>query len=127
MKIHLETGAGANLIRAYQTGQITVNDDTYTTSVVLMPDHILHPWGAGRVTELSLEDFVQIAALQPEVVLLGTGRRLRFPSAALTRPLIEAHIGMEVMDTAAACRTYNILMGEGRRVAAALMMIETGA
>ena len=125
MKIHLETGAGANLIRAYKTGQITVNDGTYASSLVLMPDRILYPWGAGRVSELGLEDFVQIAALHPEVVLLGTGLRLRFPSPAITRPLIEAHIGMEVMDTAAACRTYNILMGEGRRVAAALMMIET--
>lgn len=127
MKIHLETGAGANLIRAYGVGQITVNDQTYARSLVLMPDRILDPWGPTRVAELGLKDFMQIAALRPEVVLLGTGLRLRFPDPAMTRPLIEARIGMEVMDTAAACRTYNILMGEGRRVAAALMMIEAEA
>ena len=124
MKIHLETGAGANIIRAYGVGQITVNEQTYTNSLVLMPDRILDPWGSGRVADLGLKDFMQIAELRPEVVLLGTGVRLRFPDPAITRPLIEARIGMEVMDTAAACRTYNILMGEGRRVAAALMMIE---
>jgi uncharacterized protein len=124
MKIHLETGAGANIIRAYGTGQITVNDQTYTDNLVLMPDRLLHPWGPARGTELGLEDFMQIADLRPEVVLLGTGLRLRFPDPAMTRPLIEARIGMEVMDTAAACRTYNVLMGEGRRVAAALIMIE---
>ena len=127
MKIHLETGAGAKIIRAYGAGQITVNDEVYVSSLVLMPDYILHPWGPARASELRIEDFMQIAALQPEVVLLGTGARLRFPDPAMTQPLMQARIGMEVMDTAAACRTYNILMGEGRRVAAALMMIETGA
>jgi uncharacterized protein len=126
MKIHLETGAGANIIRAYGTGKITVNDQTYARSLVLMPDRLLEPWGPDRVTDLALKDFMQIAELHPEVVLLGTGLRLRFPDAAMTRPLMELRIGLEVMDTAAACRTYNILMGEGRRVAAALMMIEAG-
>jgi uncharacterized protein len=127
MKIQLETGAGANLIHAYGAGHITVNSEVHTRSLVLMPDGILDPWGPGSVAELGLKDFMQIAALRPEVVLLGTGARLRFPDPALTRPLIDARIGMEVMDTAAACRTYNILMGEGRRVAAALMMIDTEA
>ena len=124
MKIHLETGAGANIIRAYGVGLITINEQTYARSLVLMPDRILDPWGPARVAELGLQDFMQIAELRPELVLLGTGLRQRFPDPAMTRPLIEARIGMEVMDTAAACRTYNILMGEGRRVAAALMMIE---
>jgi uncharacterized protein len=124
MKIHLETGDGANIIRAYGVGSITINEQTYARSLVLMPDRILDPWGPARVAELGLQDFMQVAELRPELVILGTGVRLRFPDPAMTRPLIEARIGMEVMDTAAACRTYNILMGEGRRVAAALMMIE---
>ena len=63
---------------------------------------------------------------KPEVVLLGTGARLRFPPAAVLAPLTRAGIGVEVMDTAAACRTYNILAGDGRRVVAALLMIESG-
>ena len=124
MKIHLETGAGANIIRAYRVGEVTVNNQIHTNSLVLMPDHLLDPWGPTQVSELGLQDFMQIADMHPEVVILGTGARLRFPDPAMTRPLMQAHIGMEVMDTAAACRTYNILMGEGRRVAAALMMIE---
>lgn len=125
MKIHLETGAGANIIRAYGAGQITVHEQIYTNSLVLMPDHLIEPWGADRLELLEPRHFMQIAALQPEVVLLGTGARLRFPDPAITRPLVQAQIGMEVMGTAAACRTYNILMGEGRRVAAALIMMPT--
>jgi uncharacterized protein len=65
-----------------------------------------------------------LAELRPEVVILGTGVKLRFPPPSLTRALVEANIGLEVMDTGAACRTYNILMGDGRRVVAALLMIE---
>ena len=122
MKIHLETGAGANIIRSYGTGEITVNQQTYTASLIIMPDRIVD-WGPHSAAGLALKDFLLIADLQPEVVVLGTGARLRFPSPAATQPLIQARIGLEVMDTAAACRTYNILMGEGRRVAAALLMI----
>ena len=86
MKIHLETGAGANIIRAYGVGQITVNDQTYARSLVLMPDRILDPWGPACVAELGLQDFIQIAELRPELVLLGTGLRQRFPDPAMTRP-----------------------------------------
>ena len=88
-----------------------------------MPDRIVD-WGPHSAGGLALKDFLLIADLQPEVVVLGTGSRLQFPAPAATQPLIQARIGLEVMDTAAACRTYNILMGEGRRVAAALLMIE---
>ena len=125
MKIHLETGAGANIIRSYGAGKITVNQQTYTASLIIMPDKIVDFWGPKSAAELDLKDFQRIADLQPEVVVLGTGSRLRFPAPAATQPLVQARIGLEVMDTAAACRTYNILMGEGRRVAAALLMIES--
>ena len=124
MKIHLETGAGAHIIRSYGTRQITVNQQTYTASLIIMPDRIVD-WGPHNASGLGLKDFLLIAGLQPEVVVLGTGSRLRFPAPATTQPLIQARIGLEVMDTAAACRTYNILMSEGRRVAAALLMIES--
>jgi len=67
----------------------------------------------------------QIMSLDPEIVILGTGRELHFPAESITRPLAENNIGLEIMDTGAACRSYNFLVGEGRRVVAALLMIET--
>lgn len=122
MKLHLEHGNGANVIRAYSQGRVTVNDVVYTHSLVVMPDRLVADWHVTRVDELQATHFARIADLAPEVVLLGTGLRSRFPHPALTAALTDAGIGMEVMDTRAACRTYNILVAEGRRVAAALLL-----
>ena len=79
------------------------------------------PWNAPSFESLGAEHFARLAALKPELVIFGSGPRLRFPPAALLRPLIEARIGVETMDTAAACRTYNVLLAEGRSVVAALL------
>ena len=79
-------------------------------------------WQCARFEDLTAAHFEQLAQLQTELVIFGSGERLRFPSAALTRALIECQIGIESMDTQAACRTYNILAGEGRHVAVALLM-----
>ncbi|MFQ5934829.1 MAG: Mth938-like domain-containing protein [Acidiferrobacterales bacterium] len=125
MKIHLEMGnPRANVVRAYAPGQITVNDDVYRTSLILTPERVAADWPPRLVAELQAEHFTEVVALEPELVVLGTGRRLQFPHAAVTRPLVDAKIGFEVMDTGAACRTYNILMSEGRKVVAALLMID---
>ena len=124
MKIHLESGVGQNLIRAYATGRITINDDVLTRSVIVTPQRLIKDWPPTSFAQLLAEHFKIIADLQPEVVILGTGARLQFPAPHLTRALVEAKIGLEVMDTGAACRTYNILMSDSRRVAAALLMIE---
>ncbi len=125
MHIQLETGGQANLIRTYAAGRITVNQDSYTRSLIVLPGQIVADWPPQHFEELTLAHFEQLALLSPELVLLGTGRRQRFPRAELLAPLAQAGIGWEVMDTGAACRTYNILMGEGRNVAAALLMIES--
>lgn len=124
MKIHLETGMGQNLIRAYAPGRIIINEEVYTTSLIVTPHQAVAAWPPAGFADLSAGHFAMIAPLQPEVVILGTGARLRFPAPSLTRSLVEAGIGLEVMDTGAACRTYNFLMSDGRRVAAALLMIE---
>jgi len=124
MKFHLQTGGGQNIIRTYGPGQITINQDVCIHSVIVLPERIIHDWAPQLFSELTADHFESIAALAPELVILGTGQHLRFPQPAVTVPLVQAHIGWEVMDTAAACRTYNILMGEGRRVAAALLMIQ---
>ena len=125
MHIQLETGGQANLIRTYAAGQIIVNQDSYTRSLVVLPGQIIADWPPQTFEELAVAHVAALVPLRPELVILGTGRRQRFPRAALLAPLMEAGIGWEIMDTGAACRTYNILMGEGRNVAAALLMIES--
>jgi uncharacterized protein len=124
MKIHLETGIGQNLIRAYAPGRVTINEEVFTRSLIVTPQRIIADWPPADFGDFLAEHFKMIADLRPEVVILGTGARLQFPAPSLTRALVEAKIGLEVMDTGAACRTYNILMSDDRRVAAALLMIE---
>jgi len=124
VKIQLESGAG-NTVRAFAQGRITVNQETYTSSLIITPERIIADWRPRSFADLIAADFELIGDLQPEVVLLGTGARLRFPASDITKALVAAQIGLEVMDTGAACRTYNVLMGEGRRVAAALLIDST--
>ena len=126
MKIQLERATGVNVIRAYVPGRVTVNEDAYTASLIVTPERLIADWRPRAFADLTEADIAAVAALEPEVVLIGTGLRLRFPAPALTRPLITTAIGFEVMDTGAACRTYNVLMGEGRRVAAALLIEAEG-
>ena len=124
MRFQLETGGQANLIRTYATGRIVVGQESYTRSLIVLPQKIIADWGPPNFDALAPAHFEALAALSPEVVILGTGQRQRFPRSELLTALVAARIGWEVMSTAAACRTYNILMGEGRNVAAALLMIE---
>jgi uncharacterized protein len=124
MKVQLESSRGLNVIRSYAPGQVTVNQEVYARSLVVTPDRVLADWPPLRFEDLVRAHFEMISELRPEVVLLGTGARLRFPEAAHTLVLVRAGIGLEVMDTAAACRTYNVLVADGRRVAAALLMID---
>jgi len=123
MRIQLETGGRSNLIRSYGPGHFVVGETTYRSSLVVLPDRLLTDWPPQSVATLTVIHMQDLAKLECEVLLLGTGLQLRFPSAAVLAPLAMAGIGIEVMDTGAACRTYNILMGEGRRVGAALMPI----
>ncbi|MEX0606953.1 MAG: Mth938-like domain-containing protein [Halofilum sp. (in: g-proteobacteria)] len=124
MKVSLETGSASHRIRAYDEGSVTVNQDVYTSDLIVMPEAIVTEWANAPVAELTPDHLAVIAPYEPEIVLLGTGRRQRFPSAQLMADLARKGIGLEAMDTAAACRTYNVLMSEDRRVAAALLLIE---
>ena len=121
MKLHLEQHGVQNTVTGYGDGYIEINRQRYEASLVLLPDRIAPDWVRGGFAALTEADLRRLLDFLPELVLLGTGARQRFPQPALLRPLIEARIGFEVMDLQAACRTYNILMGEGRRVAAALL------
>jgi len=121
MKLQLTRPSGpGNVISGYGDDHVLVNGERHAGSLVVMLDR-LEPWAAGGFEALERAHFEALAALAPEIVLLGTGRRLRFPEAALTAPLVDARIGLEVMDLRAACRTYNVLIAEDRRVAAALL------
>jgi uncharacterized protein len=121
MKMRADRIEGQNAIARHGPDGVVVNGIEHTASVVVPWDGAVTPWNAPSFESLSAEHFAELAALRPELVLFGSGARLRFPSAALLRPLIEARIGVETMDTAAACRTYNVLLAEGRSVVAALL------
>lgn len=109
-------------IEAYAPGQVTINEAVFTRSLVVTPGRILLDWQPQSFDELQAGHLILVADLAPEIILLGTGARLRFPDPAVAAPLIDSGIGLEVMDTAAACRTYNILVSEDRQVAAALII-----
>lgn len=100
-----------------------VNGKTFNTSLVIAPDQLIEDWAISDISELSSGHIDKIIQLNPELVLLGTGKILSFPEVETYAALIELGIGVDVMDTGAACRTYNILSGEGRRVVAGLIII----
>jgi uncharacterized protein len=122
MKLHLDVAPRQNFFTAYGDGYVAVNQERYEESLVVTPERVIRDWRPGSVDGLRLEHFAFVEALAPEIVILGTGRTLRFPPRELLHSLAAAHVGVEVMDTHAACRTYNILSGEGRKVAAALLI-----
>lgn len=112
----------SNVIRGYEDGQITVNEACIDRHVVITAQRLIPDWAPDFET-LAQEHFDRLHELEPEILILGTGKTLRFPNPAYTTPFLQAGVGVEVMDTAAACRTYNILLSEGRRVVAALFMM----
>jgi uncharacterized protein len=122
MKFHLQTDAGNNLFTGHGMGYVAVNGTRYTKSLLVTPDRIIDDWPATDFTSLTADHFAQFLALKPDLVLLGTGATLRFPQPALTQSLHAARIGLEVMDNSAVCRTYNILLAEGRNVVAAVLL-----
>lgn len=110
------------MIRSVSSAAIRINDESHSESVALTPEKILGRWPAAPVTDLAEENFDDIFATAPEVVLLGTGSRLVFPPRELTFAFARKGVGFEVMDTAAAARTFNVLATEGRRVVAVLYL-----
>jgi len=122
MKLQLENPAGTNLVRSYGPGQLRIGERTHSTSLIVTAKAIIAPWRPATAQELTTADLEPLLGLAPEVVLLGTGARQQFPDVQVLRILHQQRIGVEVMDTSAACRTYNVLVTEGRNVAAALIV-----
>jgi uncharacterized protein len=122
MKFQPETTPGVNLIQRQDATGLWVAGQQHARSVLVPWRGAVLPWPAAQFGQLTAEHFENILALAPEVVIFGSGSRLRFPPAALLRSLIAWRIGVETMDTAAACRTFNVLVSELRPVVAALLV-----
>jgi uncharacterized protein len=121
LKLNAERIEGTNAITRHSLEGVVINGQTHTQHVVVPWHGDVFLWAPGGFESLSEDDFGQLLTLKPELVVFGTGSRLRFAAPRLQRTLINARIGVETMDTAAACRTYNVLLGEGRCVVAALL------
>ena len=121
MKLHASLPAGANTITGYGDDYVAVNGARHESSLIVTAEQVQR-WQVSAFDSLSGEDFEALKALDVEIVILGTGPRQRFPHPRLTAPLTNARVGLEVMDVRAACRTYNILVAEARKVAAALLL-----
>lgn len=121
MKLHLAQAAGRNFFTGYGAGYVAINGERHEAHLLVTAERIVR-WEVGGFEALAAAQAVAFMALEPEIVVLGTGAKLRFPPQELSRALTEAGVGLEVMDSTAACRTYNILAAEGRRVLAAILI-----
>lgn len=122
MSLTLDDSNAQFQIRAYKPGVIKVNELILTRSVIVAREQLIENWAPQRLNELSAKDFALILPLKPAILLLGTGEKLVFPAIGLYGELINQGIGVEIMDTSAACRTYNALAAENRNVVAALII-----
>jgi uncharacterized protein len=123
MKLHLNTDASLLLFTGYGDDHVLINGQRHEASLLLSVAGVeVAPWAGLAFADLTAAHFEWVARRELDILLLGTGTRLRFPHPSLTRALVEARIGLEVMDLGALCRTYNILAGEGRRVGAAVLL-----
>lgn len=121
MKLNREIISDLLLIASYDATSFTINGRRHESSLILTPESV-QDWPRRGFAALTAESLEAVCVLKPALVLIGTGARQHFPAPAVLRPLIEARIGFEIMDTGSACRTYNLLAGEGRKVAAALLL-----
>ncbi|MBA3479439.1 MAG: Mth938-like domain-containing protein [Lautropia sp.] len=121
MKLHPDQNNALNTVTAYGSGYFEINRVRHEGPLLLMPEGEVRRWEVQSYESLTAVDFEALLGRGAEVILLGTGTRHRIPPPRLTAALARAGVGIEAMDSSAACRTYNILMGEGRRVLAALL------
>lgn len=123
MKFSEDHSEGGYLIQRYAVGSFLINGREYGESLIVLPQQLVAHWRPRSALDLATPDLDPILALEPKIILLGTGVTQIFPAWEIFTETFRRGIGVEVMDTGAACRTYNVLMSEGRRVAAALILI----
>ena len=121
MKFQLDVAHGVNVITRHEQGRVWVNAKAWEESVIVPWQGAVLAWQVADFDALGPEAFARLLTSQPELILFGSGQRLRFPPAPWLRTLIERGVGVETMDTAAACRTFNVLASEGRKVVAAML------
>ncbi len=122
MKLHLNSATGQNTITGHGPGFVQVNQTRVSSALIVLPDRLLAPWEIASAGTLTVADFAVLIELRPELVVFGSGPCFAFPDPSIMAAFSQARIGFEAMDTPAACRTYNVLMGEGRVVAAAMLV-----
>lgn len=117
-----DAGIGSYHIRAYDSESVTINDRLYYTSIIVSPYKLITDWEPKTLDDLKPKDIDTLLSLSPEVVILGTGKKYIFPPKEKLEAFLINRIGVESMDTGAACRTYTALISEGRKVVAALII-----
>jgi uncharacterized protein len=122
LKLHQDSSGALNTVTGYGADYVEINLVRHSGSILVLPQAPVIPWPVASFDQLSAEHFAMLVDSAPEVVVFGSGEKLRFPHPRLTAALTAKRIGVETMDFKAACRTYNILMAEGRKVAAALLI-----
>ena len=122
MRFERELAGKINLIHAYGPGALSIGDRHFRCSVIVSADQLIEDWRPRNLADLAASDLEPLLELGPEIVLLGSGRGQVFPDESKLARLRTAGIGIEIMDTGAACRTFNLLAAEGRKVAAALIV-----
>jgi uncharacterized protein len=122
MKFTLDHPATPHVVRAYAPGLLRIGEREFPRSVIVSAATLIEDWRPQHMGELTDSDLEPVLALRPQVLLLGSGARQVFPAQELLARLYRARVGFEVMDTGAACRTYNVLVGERRKVVAALLI-----
>jgi uncharacterized protein len=122
VKLHSDPQSSQNTITGYGIGFLEVNQTPYSHALIVQPEGEVLAWPVEEIQDLSEDHFSMISALLPELVIVGTGKKQVFLNPKILQPLIKAKIGFEMMDSQAACRTYSILMGEGRKVLAAILL-----
>ncbi len=121
MKLTLHKTDGQNLITGHSTTEIFINASPYGTPLIVMAQHLISPWENSALPNMTFGAFADLLTLKPELVVFGSGAKFQFPDPRIGVEFAKLGIGFDVMDTPAACRTYNVLLSEGRNVAAALL------
>ena len=125
MNFSQDTDETPTIIHSYTDDYLVINQTKYDCHCLLHRSGLVEPWQPKDLEQLELSDFEVILNCKPDVVILGTGESLKFPANALRHQFLQHNIGLEVMDTGAACRTYNVLLSEGRNVAAAILLLKS--
>ena len=121
MELHRTDASGLKLVKPCDTGNFLVNDVLYTQSIIVTAENVITDWNARTVADLTIKDFELFAEFDPEILILGTGKSLIFPSDQLFEPLRKQKCGYEVMNSRSACTTFNLLLCDDRKVVVALL------